>query len=342
MQTPRILLVDDDTSMLQALRNMIALRLHGVSIDTANSAQEALDMLQEHEYDTIISDIKMPGMDGLELLAKIHEARADIPTLLITGHGDQTLITQALHGGAYDFVQKPIDRVYFVAALHRAIQTQQLRRQVQKQRQELEEYAQSLEQRVEQRTREFLAASEAVEVLVRDTLDISLLTSNDFILHRSRCNLVEICQHVLNAYTAGAGIVLDFEVAGELPAEVEIDRDRISQVLINLIFNARRLSCGSSPIKVMLQQTRNEVNVTVREIEIPGPPFEQFYPRPGAETQTQVDFDGGSGLFLSQQIVAKHEGHIEIQSSREVGNGFSMILPLVAREPEQTGCESHT
>ncbi|HEU5383241.1 MAG TPA: hybrid sensor histidine kinase/response regulator [Ktedonobacteraceae bacterium] len=339
MHTPRILLVDDDISMLQALRHMIMLRLHGVNIDTATSAPEALEMLQEHEYDTIISDIKMPGMDGLELLTKIHEAHPDTPTLLITGHGDQTLITQALRGGAYDFIQKPIDRVYFVAALHRAIQTSQLRRQVQKQHQELEEYAQSLEQLVEQRMREFLAANEAIEVLVRDTLDISLLTSNDFILHRSRCNLVEVCQHVLDAYTAGAGIVLDFEVASE-PVEVEIDRDRISQVLINLIFNARKLSYGNCPIKVLLQQTQNAVNITVQEIEmeeISEHPLEQFYRRPHKEAQTNIEFDGGSGLFLSQQIVAKHDGHIEIQNNSEMVNSFSLILPLARQLSEPDG-----
>ena len=104
MSTPHILLVDDDPSLLQALSHMLTLRLPGVRIDTAQSARQALALLQQHDYETIISDVKMPGMDGLELLAQISAVHPDTPTLLITGHGDQALITQALRAGAYDFI----------------------------------------------------------------------------------------------------------------------------------------------------------------------------------------------------------------------------------------------
>src|SRR6266478_1169392 len=127
---PQILIVDDDTALLQALPRMISLRIVGVGVDTSESAQAALEQIQEHDYDVIVSDIKMPGMDGLELLAKIQELRPDTPTLLITGHGEHNLAIRALRGGAYDYIQKPIDRDDFVASLHRAIQTRQLRRQV--------------------------------------------------------------------------------------------------------------------------------------------------------------------------------------------------------------------
>src|SRR5258708_2689252 len=101
--------------------------------------------LVEHEYDAIVSDIKMPGMDGLPLLAKIQALRPETPTLLITGHGEHDLAIQALRGGAYDFIQKPIDRDYVVAALRRAIQTHQLRRQVRAHQRALEMHAPPLE-----------------------------------------------------------------------------------------------------------------------------------------------------------------------------------------------------
>ena len=130
MKQAHILIVDDDTALLQALPQAIKLRLPDVQVETSDSAFAALDLVREHEYDAIVSDIKMPGMDGLALLAKVQELRPAIPMLLITGHGDHSLAIQALRGGAYDFIQKPIDRDYFVAALYRAIQTHQLRRQV--------------------------------------------------------------------------------------------------------------------------------------------------------------------------------------------------------------------
>jgi DNA-binding NtrC family response regulator len=164
VDAPHILLVDDDTALLQALPHMVALRIHGVKVDTADSAIEALEMIQLCDYDAIISDIKMPGMDGLELLARIREIRPETPTLLITGHMQPENVTEAMKNGAYDFIQKPIDRVYFVAALHRAIQTRQLRRQVHEQQQLLLTYSHTLEQLVEQNPEEAAAVAEVVNV----------------------------------------------------------------------------------------------------------------------------------------------------------------------------------
>src|SRR6266700_3787215 len=154
-----VLIVDDDSALLQALPQALALRLKDVQVDTCDSAFAAIECISVNDYDAIISDIKMPGMDGLALLAKIQELRPDTPTLLITGHGDHELAIKALRGGAYDFIQKPIDRDYFVAALQRAIQTHQLRIQVQEQQRALEQHNRSLEQVVQERTRELIAAN---------------------------------------------------------------------------------------------------------------------------------------------------------------------------------------
>src|SRR6266568_1875716 len=107
MNIAYILVVDDDIALLQALPQALSLRIESVQVDTSDSAVEALDLIREHDYDAIVSDIKMPGMDGLALLAKIRELRPDTPTLLITGHGEHDLAVQALRGGAYDFIQKP-------------------------------------------------------------------------------------------------------------------------------------------------------------------------------------------------------------------------------------------
>src|SRR5260370_31060937 len=130
IEVPRILIVDADTALLQALPQAVSLRLSEIEVDTSDSALQALQLIEERGYDAIVSDIKMPGMDGLALLEKIREVRPDTPTLLITGHGEHDLAVQALRGGAYDFIQKPIDRDYFVAALSRAVHTHQLRRKV--------------------------------------------------------------------------------------------------------------------------------------------------------------------------------------------------------------------
>jgi signal transduction histidine kinase len=345
MDSPHILLVDDDAALLQALPHMIALRIHGVKVDTSDSAPGALEQIQDHDYDAIVSDIKMPGMDGLELLTKLQELRPEIPALLITGHADQDLIIQAVRSGAYDFIQKPIDRVYFVAALHRAIQIRQLRRQVQEQQQALALHAQMLEQQVDQRTSELLATHEAMDALVRDLLDCSLIKSSEFVMHPERCNLVELCQQVLEAYTAGVGLGLTFECDLE-PVAIEVDRERIGQVLIHLLSNARTFSPVGSPLSIMLQRERDNVILSVHDMgrgiteELLPHIFEQFYRMPEVEFPAGVRPGVGLGLYLSQHIIEQHGGHIEVQSTPGMGSTFSIVLPLPADSTSENSNEN--
>src|SRR5437867_4403182 len=145
MSAPRVLIVDDDVALLEALPEALRLRMDGVIVDTCDSGSAALDRIAATDYDAIISDIKMPGIDGLALLREIRRLRPRTPTLLITGHGEHDLAVQALRGGAYDFVQKPIDREYFVASLERAIHLRRLDREVERQRLALERHARVLE-----------------------------------------------------------------------------------------------------------------------------------------------------------------------------------------------------
>src|SRR5436190_3400818 len=133
MNHPRVLIVDDDPALLHALPEALRLRMGGVTVDTADSAAAALDRIAAWDYDAIVTDIKMPGMGGFALRAEIRARRPHTPTLMITGHGEHALAIGALRGGAYDFIQKPIDRDYFVASLRRAIEMSELGRRMREQ-----------------------------------------------------------------------------------------------------------------------------------------------------------------------------------------------------------------
>ncbi len=165
-QPPRILIVDDDPALLQALPRTISLHISDAQIDVSNSASEALQLLESHRYDTIVSDIKMPGMNGIQLLYKVQEVRPEIPFLLMTGHGEYDLAIQALRGGAYDFIQKPLVRDAFIGSLRRAIQACQLRRRVEEQQSAIEIHARSLEHLVEQRTDDLEKANETKDRVI--------------------------------------------------------------------------------------------------------------------------------------------------------------------------------
>ena len=143
--TPRILIVDDDPALLEALPEALRLRMSELAVETCDSAPDALGKIAGEDYDAIVTDIKMPGMDGLALLEEIQRLRPETPTLLITGHGEHDLAVQALRRGAYDYIQKPIDREYFVASLGRAIEKRGLARRIELQRLELERHSHVLE-----------------------------------------------------------------------------------------------------------------------------------------------------------------------------------------------------
>ena len=144
-----VLIVDDDPALLQALPQALRLRMGGVTVETADSAAAALERIAVQDYDAIVTDIKMPGMDGLALLAEIRARRPDSPTLIITGHGENELVVRALRGGACDFIQKPIDRDYFVAALYRAIRAHVLNRRAKDRQLALQSCADDLERVVQ-------------------------------------------------------------------------------------------------------------------------------------------------------------------------------------------------
>jgi two-component system, OmpR family, phosphate regulon sensor histidine kinase PhoR len=143
--SPQILIVDDDPALLDALPAALSLRMRGLRIDTSDPALAALERIQETDYDAIVTDIKMPGMDGIALLAEVRKVRPSTPTLLITGHGERELTVEALRGGAYDFIQKPIERDYLVAALERAFEWRRLAREVEDQNLALVRHARVLE-----------------------------------------------------------------------------------------------------------------------------------------------------------------------------------------------------
>jgi FixJ family two-component response regulator len=182
MDTARILIVDDDEAVLEALPAALELRLEGLAIDTVGSGTAALQKVETTDYDTIICDVKLPGLDGLALMKRIKSLCPHTPTLLITGHGDYDLGIEALKAGAYAFVTKPIDRNYFIAWVQRALQLRQLSRQVEEQERMLRRQAQDLEQIVQERT----AALTELQQRLSRVIDASEAGSYQYSVHTGR------------------------------------------------------------------------------------------------------------------------------------------------------------
>ena len=103
-----ILIVDDEIDLLQGLARTVAMEME-CQVLTAGSGSEALKLLREQPVDLVLTDIRMPEMDGLLLLQEIKEQDASITVILMTAYGTIENAVEAIKSGAYDFIQKPMD-----------------------------------------------------------------------------------------------------------------------------------------------------------------------------------------------------------------------------------------
>ncbi|MFP4380163.1 MAG: sigma-54-dependent transcriptional regulator [Candidatus Sumerlaeia bacterium] len=121
---PHILVVDDDEGARLSLVRI--LESADYFCETATNGEEALDMIEEHDYDLVLSDLRMPKMDGIALLTAM-ASQDNMPAIIVvTAHGEMKLAIEATRLGAYDFLIKPIDRQHLLLAAARALEHQRL------------------------------------------------------------------------------------------------------------------------------------------------------------------------------------------------------------------------
>jgi two-component system nitrogen regulation response regulator NtrX len=133
-----VLVVDDEAAIRDSLR--MILEYEGYRVDEAASGPQALAKVGERLPDAVILDIKMPEMDGLDLLRAFRERGYDMPVLMISGHADVQTAVEATRRGAYDFFEKPLQRERVLVALRNAVETQRLRADATVARPEQDEY----------------------------------------------------------------------------------------------------------------------------------------------------------------------------------------------------------
>ena len=121
----RILIVDDETDMLRLLKRSLEPDL-GCHVDTASSGEEAFAMIQAARYDLVLSDMKMPGMGGAELLRQVRELKRGITVIMMTAYGSIDSAVEAIRAGAYDFISKPFDHDTLVFRLRKALERSRL------------------------------------------------------------------------------------------------------------------------------------------------------------------------------------------------------------------------
>ena len=119
-----VIVVDDEAPIRQAVEQWLT--LSGFTVQVFARAEECLAELPEHFPGVVLTDVRMPGISGLELLARLQVIDKDLPVILLTGHGDVPMAVEAMREGAYDFLEKPFSPETLISNLRRALEKRQL------------------------------------------------------------------------------------------------------------------------------------------------------------------------------------------------------------------------
>ncbi|EPJ79128.1 MAG: sigma-54 dependent transcriptional regulator [Pseudomonas sp.] len=182
-----VIVVDDEAPIREAVEQWLT--LSGFQVQVHSRAEDCLANLPEHFPGVILSDVRMPGMGGLALLARLQALDADLPVILLTGHGDVPMAVDAMRDGAYDFLEKPFSPETLLSNLRRALE----KRQLVLENRRLHEQADARSQL----DATLLGVSPGLQTLRRQVLDLSQLPVNVIIRGEtgSGKELVARCLH---------------------------------------------------------------------------------------------------------------------------------------------------
>ena len=178
-EAPLVYVIDDD----EAVRDSLSILLESVGLphQTFASAAEFLEVYDPERHACLVSDIRMPGISGLDLQERLLELHAGLPLIFITGHGDVPMAVKAMKRGATDFIQKPFRDQDLIDCIHKALEQDRSRRAGQLEERQIRERLNSLTPR-ELEVMERVISGQANKVIAMD-LGVSQRTVE---LHRSR------------------------------------------------------------------------------------------------------------------------------------------------------------
>ncbi|ODT66891.1 MAG: C4-dicarboxylate ABC transporter [Pelagibacterium sp. SCN 63-23] len=210
MTEPCVLIVDDEDMVRTALEQW--LRLSGFDPVTAANATEAMVLIDDRHPHVVLTDVRMPGLSGLDLLRSIQERSLPTEVILITGHGDVPMAVEAMRAGAFDFLQKPYVPDQLVSALGRAAEQARLKREVADLRRQLDGGENALASRL-------VGASRLMQDLRRSILELAAIPA-DIILFGETGTGKEVVARCLHDFSPRAAAPFVAVNCAAIPAEL--------------------------------------------------------------------------------------------------------------------------
>ena len=358
----KILVVDDDPSVLGFIS--LVLKRKGYEINAFEKAEDALDILQKENFDAVLTDIKMPGISGIEFLEKIHEINRDIPVILMTAYADLDITVEAIKKGVFDFIIKPYQSEQIFHAIEKAIKYKRFIEMEKDYRRLLEEFNREIEALIAERTMNLMAMTVADKVrnpaIVIGRIAKKLYEKSDIspdILENLRCiieetekldsivkefyemlkskkskfvyeDLNEIVKTVVKSI-GDKNIRIETKFA-EQPLRINMEKNLIRIAIILLIKNAMEAIQNRGEVSIKTYQTEDKVFLEITDNGEGIPPeildkiFQPFF------STKKKSF--GMGLPLVKQIVEEHMGEISVRSELQNGSTFLLSFPLRWKE----------
>lgn len=356
-----LLVVDDEPIICQ----LCARALNNFDVIQAGDGRQALNMLDKHDIDIILSDVMMPNMSGLDMLRTVKKQRPDLAVILMTGYTDKEVILQALKAGADDFISKPINLLQLRTTVDKVLDKVLMRKELAnlKQLDKLKSdflglishklktpttaislFVQNIASGISdptdesfQRTMRMVQAETLhLEHLIQDLLYFSNVILQEEHMQMEPLELGRIARQVASALELSASNrKIDFQVSIEPPLPpnpLTLDRERISFAIRALLDNAIKFTPEGGSVSLEGSIKDKLVRLQVRDTGRGIPPeeisniFNKFY---------QVDKDNtgqirgfGLGLFYARDFVRKMGGKLHIDSQPSLGTVATIEFPL--------------
>lgn len=377
----KILVVDDEKEIRDFLSKALT-RFGGFRVEVAENGQEGLKKVREGKYDLVLTDLKMPGLDGLQLISEIAKDQPEVLTVLMTGHGTVDSAVEAMKQGASDYLLKPLNLDETIVRIKKVLEERQRFMRLKDFADQLEKANQEL-RRIDAMKSEFVsvashelrtplaAIKNAIQLIlqgktgeinenqakflsladrninrliniINDLLNLSRIESGRISLKPESLPIKPLFENVVGSLRPQAetkSIQIEIDLP-ENPPSIYADKEKVEQILINLIGNAIKFTPDGGKIRLraeILSEEKNpehpkKVAISVEDngVGIPSDHLEKIF-----EKFHQVDGSlhrsiGGTGLGLAiaKGLVEAHQGKIWVKSEVGKGSTFTFTLPF--------------
>ena len=354
----RLLIVDDEA----VIRDLCIRALKGYQIVEAGNGQEALTLFDKGGIDVILTDVMMPGMDGIELLKRIKQKEPTIVVIVMTGFAEKDVILNALKADADDFISKPLNLLQLKTAVDKALVKKALKEEIASLK-SLDRLKSNFLSIISHKFRTPLTAislflqnlgtgvlspgdpdfkmnmrlisdeSAYLERLVSDLLVFSRMMDTGKALILEPCSITTVIHQILSesreiAVKPAVEAILDLK---EVP-EIDVDKEKITFAIKQVIDNAFKFSDEEGAVRLSLSHDASAITLvatdTGKGIPVEDIPkiFEKFYQIDPHNTGQVRGF--GLGLYYAREFLRMHGGTISVENAEIRGTKVTITLPL--------------